>query len=121
MKLYVLAKRRFERTFLIVLTRRLEYVAKFREELVVGLLEFQLVQPIPGLGRQLDRREIPDSLGYSPGHIELGVHIVLWIVNAPSIASPFRFGLPLHNGTPACGPLQTAKCARNPGGVAHSR
>ena len=76
------------------LHRLLDRIAKLRQELVVSFSKLQPVQSIPSHGRQLDRRQIPDSFGHSPGHIELGVHIVLWIVNAASSAIPFRFGLP---------------------------
>ena len=58
MNLYVLAKPRLEGSFSAISVRCFDEVAKLREELVVRLSELQAVQPIPGLGRELDCREV---------------------------------------------------------------
>ena len=58
MNLYVLAKPRLEGSFSAISVRCFDEVAKLREELVVRLSELQAIQPIPGLGRELDCREV---------------------------------------------------------------
>lgn len=89
-EIYVGAKLIIPRSFLSAMFRRLIQLAELLHECVVRLPKFQAVQTIPRFRRQLNRREILDTIchGGALAPIVLCAHIVLCVVNVGASAHP---------------------------------